>query len=212
MTQIPESSRPFNSNDLAGPLAGSALSLEQVEKRTIKLPSGDSRIQTRQSMIYRDTAGRMRIESVISDASGRRNTIVQIRDPIAGFVAFLNPDDRVALRIVTPKMNPPSQGGFGLFGTPVGMPGENAKHEQLERRTIVGIACDGIRITSASGDLVDEHWFSTELGLVPVIEASSPDEHYSAKILKVTRTDPDPELFVIPKEYTIQEAGDLSKD
>jgi hypothetical protein len=109
-------------------------------------------------------------------------------------------------------MNPPSQGGFGLFGTPVGMPGENAKHEKLERRTIAGIECDGLRITSASGDLVDEHWFSTELGLVPLIEASSFDEHYSAKILKITRTNPNAELFVIPKEYKIQEAGDLSKD
>ena len=45
-----------------------------------------------------------------------------------------------------------------------------------------------------------------------MIEATSPDEHHSAKILKVTRADPDPGLFIIPKEYEIQEAGDVSKD
>jgi hypothetical protein len=45
-----------------------------------------------------------------------------------------------------------------------------------------------------------------------MIEATSPDEHYSARILKITRADPDPGLFVSPKVYEIQEAGDFSKD
>jgi len=47
--------------------------------------------------------------------------------------------------------------------------------------------------------IVEERWFSTELRLVALIDASSPDEHYSARILKITRTEPDPGLFVIPR-------------
>lgn len=217
MAQTPKGSRPINAddNDLAVALAGFPLSLEQVEERTIKLPGGDSQTKIRQSTIYRDAAGRMRIESQFSEL-GKQVTLIQIRDPIAGFVAMLTPD-MVAHRLITPKMNPPSGGGFAFFGTSVGMPGKNAKTENLGRRTIEGIACDGLRITGTSEDkpprsVVEEHWASTELGLVAMIEATSPDEHYSARILKVTRAEPDPVLFVIPKEYEIQEMGDLNKN
>ena len=212
-----QGSRPINTdNDLAVALAGFPLSLEQVEERTIKLPSGDSQTKIRQSNIYRDAAGRMRIEIQLSEL-GKQVTLIQIRDPIAGFVAMLTPD-MVAHRLRTPKMNPPSGGGFAFFGTSVGsMPGKNAKTENLGRRTIEGISCDGLRITGTSEDqpprsVVEERWASTELGLVAMIEATSPEEHYSAKILKVTRAEPDPRLFVIPKEYEIQEMGDLSKN
>ncbi len=54
----------------------------------------------------------------------------------------------------------------------------------------------------------EEHWVSNEFGLVGLIEASSRDEHYSARILKVTRMEPDPVLFAIPKNYKIQDVGD----
>jgi hypothetical protein len=46
----------------------------------------------RQGRIYCNVAGRMRIESQFSDASGKRVTMIQIQDPIAGFMAFLMPD------------------------------------------------------------------------------------------------------------------------
>jgi hypothetical protein len=202
--------------DLAVALAGSPLSLEQVEERTIKLPGGGSQTKIRQSTIYRDAEGRRRIESQFSDASGKRITMIQIQDPIAGFVAFLMPD-LVAPRVITPKMNPPSRGGISFFGTAIGMSGKSTKTEKLDSRTIEGIVCNGLRVTGTSDDqpprsVVEERWFSTELGIVIMIEATSPDEHYSARILKVTRTNPDPELFVIPKEYEIQEAGDITKD
>ena len=215
MTQTPEGSRPF-SMDLAVGLAGSPISLEQVEEITIKLPGGGSQTKIKQSTIYCDAEGRMRIESQFSGASGERVMLIQIRDPIAGFVAMLMPD-MVAHRVITPKINPPSRGGISWFGTAIGMPGKNTKTEKLDRRTIEGIACDGLRITGTSDDqppqsVVEERWFSNELGIVAMIEATSPDEHHSAKILKVTRADPDPGLFIIPKEYEIQEAGDVSKD
>jgi hypothetical protein len=215
MAQTQEGSRPF-SRELVVGLAGSPLSLDQVEERTIRLPSGDSQTMMQQSKIYRDAAGRMRIESQFSDPSGKQVTMIRIQDPIAGFITFLTPD-MVAHRVIIPKMNLPSGGRFTFFGTAVGMPGKNAKAENLDRRTIEGIACDGVRITGTSDDkpprsVVDERWFSTELGIVALIEATSPDEHYSARILKVTRADPDPGLFVIPKEYEIREEGDFSKN
>jgi hypothetical protein len=48
---------------------------------------------------------------------------------------------------------------------------------------------------------------------VTVIEATGlNDEHYSARARNIIRGHPDPELFVIPKEYTIKEEGDFSKD
>jgi hypothetical protein len=73
--------------------------------------------------------------------------------------------------VIIPKMNPPSQGGISFFGTAVAMPGKNTKTEKLDRRTIEGIVCDGLRVTGSSKDqppriVVEERWFSTELGLV----------------------------------------------
>jgi hypothetical protein len=213
MTQTLEDSRPF-SMDLAVGLAGSPLSFEQVEEITIKLPGGGSDTKIKQSTIYRDAEGRMRIQSQFSNASGEWVTLIQIRDPIAGFVAFLTPD-MVAHRVIAPKINPPSRGGISWFGTAIGMPGKIIKTEKLDRRTIQGIACDGFRIIGTSDDqppqsIIEERWFSNELGIVALIESTSRDEHHSARILDVTRAEPDPGLFVIPREYEIQEAGDFS--
>ena len=136
MAQTPKGSRPINAdNDLAVALAGFPLSLEQVEERTIKLPDGDSRTDVRQSKVYRDAAGRMRIETRFSDPSGKQVSMIRIRDPISGFEAVLTPD-MVAHRILTPKMNPPSQGSLWFFGMALDMPGKNGKQEKLESRTV----------------------------------------------------------------------------
>jgi hypothetical protein len=83
---------------------------------------------------------------------------------------------------------------------------------------IEGIDCEGWRATGTSDDqpprtTVDERWLSHELGVVTVMEAAGlNDERYSARARNIILGDPDPELFVIPKEYTIKEEGDFSKE
>jgi hypothetical protein len=52
---------------------------------------------------------------------------------------------------------------------------------------------------------IEERWVSTELGLTALVEATGPNEKYSARILNVNRKKPDSALFLIPMDYTIRE-------
>jgi hypothetical protein len=215
MAQTPPHPRP--SDQLVVPLPGAPLSLEQVVEHTFKLPDGKSKTDVRKSKVYRDAAGRMRIERSATGPSGEPVPLIQIYDSVAGFAVFLTPDF-VAHRIVgIPKVEPQPGGRLAFFGSPVPMAG-NRRTETLERRMIEGIDCEGWRATGTSDDqpprtTVDERWLSHELGVVTVMEATGlNDERYSARARNVIRGDPDPELFVIPKEYTIKEEGDFSKE
>jgi hypothetical protein len=52
-----------------------------------------------------------------------------------------------------------------------------------------------------------EAWFARSLGLTLAIEASGPNWRHTARLQNLDRHEPDPALFVIPPDYTIQSDG-----
>jgi hypothetical protein len=205
MAQMPAGSSSLSGGSLVGMLRDAPVTVEQVEERASKLPNGSSRTEIVESKIYRDYAGRFRIET---KAPAPLSETVLLADPVEGYVALLVPSAKIAHRMMQPKTNPSSGIGFAWAG--IQMRGKDRKKEDIEKLTIEGIDFEGIRMTVTSDDqpavvTVDERWMSKELALTGRVEATSPTEHYSARIKTVIREDPDPALFIIPADYTIRD-------
>ena len=82
--------------------------------------------------------------------------------------------------------------------------------EDLGKRTIEGIESEGRRITTTDKDqpsfvVTEEAWHSAELRLTLSAVFSGPDEKHTARLRNIDRSEPDPALFAILPDYTIQE-------
>jgi len=203
----PESTARPAPADLVQPSAGSPLSAQQVEERVRILPDGRSTVDTARSMIYRDSAGRLRIESIPS-GSGESSTVFLI-DPTSGSRTVLSVVDRTACRVVGPKAG---EDGFanGVGGMGEGLPPGpwTTSTEKLGRRTIEGIEVEGRRVTQTSADqpslaAIYDRWYSSELRVVGLAVASGPYGAHTARIQNLHRGEPDPTLFMIPAGYKI---------
>jgi|GEM_PF-4114903 len=116
---------------------GFPLSLEQIEERTGKLPDGTSRKETRKSRIYRDSEGRVRLET------GENPLIIDIFDPVGGLAIHLDMSSKVAHRMHVTGV------GVTVAGALLVAPDSNPKIEMAGQRTIEGIAF--LRRTRHSG-------------------------------------------------------------
>jgi hypothetical protein len=205
MAQMPAGSPSRGGAPLVGMLRDAPLTVEQIEERTRKLPDGNSRTEVVEMKIYRDHVGRFRAET---KAPHRLSEMITLADPVEGFIALLVPSAKIAHRMLQPKSD--SFLGIGTAWAGLQMSGKDRKLENIGKLTIEGIEFEGIRTTVTSDDqpaviTVDERWMSKELALTGRVEATSPTEHYSARIKTVIRKDPDPGLFVIPADYTIRD-------
>lgn len=196
---------------LVFPIAGAPLSAEQVEERTRTLPDGISTTETVRSQIYRDGAGRMRIESSVRGASGESSPFVYLLDPVAHCAVILLVQTKVAERVPVPGSG---SGNFAVFLPTVGEALSGAewkrKTEGLGRRMIGDIEVQGTRTTQSRDDqpslvAVKEEWFSEVLALRVVIEASGPNWRHTAMLQRIDRRESDPALFTIPPDYTVRE-------
>lgn len=94
--------------------------------------------------------------------------------------------------------------------------GAESKTESLGTQTIEGLAVDGRRETTTWGvgtmgndrDVVtsNEFWASKELGMTVFFRISDPRTgERTSRMTNVSRTEPDPALFQVPADYTIEE-------
>jgi hypothetical protein len=91
-----------------------------------------------------------------------------------------------------------------------------SKNESLGTETIEGLVADGHRMTttwpvgSMGNDRevisTNESWQSKELGMAVLSKNSDPRSgERTTKLTNVSRTEPDPALFQVPSDYTIEE-------
>ncbi len=179
------------------------------------LANGNKIQNSRQEKIYRDADGRTRTESTMTLPSGETRTQVTIFDPVAGFVARLNPQDSVAMKMTLPPMN-------GTPKTPPAPPsGANAPtltKSDLGSKTIEGLAATGTMETrtipaGAMGNTdaittTRETWISTALKVpVAMTEADPRRGTTTMQLTNISQTAPDPTLFQIPSTYTVKEGA-----
>ena len=188
------------------------LSVEAIEEYVTKNPDGTSTSGIEKMKDYRDPAGRMRSEMELPQPFGDPILMIELTDPIEGFIAVLEPGTKVAHRLKFPKTG--SRAEISISGGPTGLMTvrgkKTRKTEALGKQTIEGSEFEGTRTTTTSDEqpslvAVDDVWESKELGLIGLVKHSGPDGEMTSRIQNVDRTVPDPALFVIPADYRIRD-------
>ena len=186
------------------------MSVESIEQYAIKNADGTSTNGSRITKFFRDEAGRMRIEMQITRAFGDPVPMIQLADPVDGFLTVLETGAKVAHRLKT--ANGP-HGGISLSVGRSGLIGVKGKRttktEDLGKQTIDGIEFEGVRTTTTAVDqpslvAIDDRWESKELGLIGLLKHSGPDGESTSQLQKMDRMAPDPALLAIPDDYQIR--------
>lgn len=209
-------------------VAGAPYSAVEVTTTQQPMADGNAIQIRRQSTVYRDAQGRVRIESVAgrpAPGGGQTtNALVTIHDPVAGVTRRL---DAVA-RVVNET---PLRAGSGRGGAARGPransgrgPGArraadpNVTTEDLGQQTVNGVAATGHRITrtiptGAMGNAqpiqsVREVWTSTDLKVPVLIKTSDPRRGTTVtQLTNISRAEPDAALFQAPPGYTIRQGA-----
>lgn len=214
--QTPGSGRP-GASSLVLPLPGVPRSLEQVEEYSRTLDDGTTSVETINSKIHRDHAGRVRTDSETHDGSGHRlGATTLIIDPVVGSIVIMKIDAKTALRLPGPK-------GETLVPGRLIADDQLSTHEliitreNVGKRTIEGFVFEGTRITQTAEDqpllkYTIEEWYSDELKLTAVEVASGPSGTHTARIQDLHCEEPDPALFTIPSDYQIVDLNWPSKE
>jgi hypothetical protein len=184
-------------------------------RHTIQTLANGAKIERSDSdQLYRDDQGRTRVEQTID---GR--TITVIMDPVARFVAILDP----AAKTVHKNPIPPEvvKGSVGLDKGQVHIlmstDGPGAPHAEVAHlgdKVVNGVMTSGTRKTrvipaGAIGNdrdlqLVDESWFSSDLQVI--VKSVSSDPRFGEttyQLTNIVRAIEDPALFQIPADYAI---------
>jgi hypothetical protein len=189
------------------PISATPLLAETIEEYVSKSPDGTSESEIGKSKYYRDADGRMRVETESLEPFGDPIRMIELANPIEGFIAVLEPQAKLAHRLKFSKSKSPE---WGIGAGPNGLAGVSGKTtqktEDLGKQSIAGVECTGSRTTTTSDDqpsliAVDELWMSKELGLIGLVKHSGPDSEMTSRIQNVDLT----ALFVIPADYRIRD-------
>ena len=204
---------------------GAPFSATTTSDTTQTLQDGNSIHRTTKSSLYRDSEGRVRREVTFSgfgplQAAGRTRTMIMINDPVAGAHYMLNPDEKVAHKMVAhgPKS------GEGKFNDRVARnfgkheDSANFINESLGTQNVNGVNAEGTRITHTipAGQIgneqaikvVFERWYSPELQMV--VKSTRSDPRFGTttyNVSNIQRAEPAASMFTVPADYTVKEGG-----
>lgn len=208
--QSPPNAGSWDLITLASTAAGAPLSAEQSEQLTLLSADGMKRTEVRTTRIFRDSAGRIRVEFPPGGEYAQSTAFVTLVDPTARSVVTLLQATKMAFRLTEPV----SAKGFGFAvrakegelraGSP------QTKTDDLGIRVIEGIEFRGTRtelIDQKAGSVATftERWHSEPLGLTSLIVVVSANGSHSVALKNIQRGEPDPALFVVPLTYVIQD-------
>lgn len=101
------------------PMPGAPLSAQQVEERSQISSDGTVTTDIVTSQIYRDSAGRVRVDWYLEDGAGGRCGIAYLLDPVGYSFTILSPEQKIAFRDTVPRSSP---AGFQVLLPPPGRP------------------------------------------------------------------------------------------
>jgi hypothetical protein len=212
---------------------GAPYSAEVVTESVQVLQDGNRIVHRTSGRVYRDSIGRVRREE--DQPSGP--PMVTISDPVAGKTFTLNASTRRAretralgaldLSLYNAQARDAylglSQGYRFAYRKPLAdrltQGGDDVVNEEkLADRSIEGVVATGVRRTTtiAAGAIgnekpiriVSEEWRSSELQVLVLTDLNDPRSGRSTyKLLKINRAEPDPALFKVPGDYTVERGG-----
>lgn len=196
---------------LVSAVAGAPISAQQVDERTRTAPDGTSTTHTLVSRIYRDHAGRMRVEYRQETQNGESMGFAAVFDPDDRSMFVLLVDHKIAAYLQKPDpSSPPAAMAFATLGEPLPPRKWERTTQALGTDVMQGIEVEGMRFVQTSDEqppitAVTDTWANRKLGLILVEEASGPGWKGTARLENIDRREPDPALFAIPPDYTVRQ-------
>jgi hypothetical protein len=201
---------------------GVPMSGEMIVTRDTTLADGNSIHTQNQTMIYRDSQGRVRREigfelNTPSTGAAKRAMIV-ITDPVSGNRYMLNPENKTAhqMPLHPGKPGPGAPDAMhDMHGKMGGGPNAaNLKTDQLGTKAINGLQAVGTRMTRTipAGEIgnlnpievVTERWYSSDLQLPLLTSHNDPMMGtMTVKLVNINRGEPDASLFQVPSDYKL---------
>ncbi len=190
---------------------------------TQSLSDGNQIQRTTSGTFARDSQGRTRRDFTLSSigpwtASGNSAPhVVIINDPVAKVQYILDPDKKTARKVPSPPANwrgpndaPPPNGSPQ---TP-----KDATTVDLGTQMIAGVSAQGTRITrlipageignAQALSITSERWLSPDLHTEVLTKRSDPRTGSALfQLTNIMRQEPDPTLFQVPSDYTVQDTG-----
>jgi len=198
-------------------VTGAPYSAQAVTEHTQTLPDGNAIHTTTTVNVYRDSQGRKRREEEIGAigpwaAQGTPRKVINITDPVGGFIHTLYPDTQVARQMPFRA----HAGAWGGAGTPRERPqNPDIKTESLGTQVIGGVTAQGTRTTRTTpagrvGNqaplvITIERWYSPELQTDVMVKEVNPQFGQTTfQLTNIVRAEPDASLFQVPPNYTIK--------
>jgi len=203
----------FQAADYSGPtVVGAPFCGETRNVKTVSQPDGTQKIvEFAPNKSCRDSAGRTRNEQPVWLQPGGPQVgplLVEIRDPVAAARYVVYAVNKTVYRQPLQSrrtVHPPA---------PMPRPADSEvsrSMEDLGTQTMEGLVVEGRRYTLPPGTTTEESWWSPELG-VYVLQRSSDSVKGELihKLIHVTRSEPDPDLFRLPADYAVvDKSGDF---
>ena len=189
------------------------------------LPSGQSITRQQEVAIYRDSAGRVRIERGARHSSTPDATdspLITIDDPVARCVYQLNATTRMGLRTpIDSAASPPASldGPSRLSRNSAMTP--DVQTTGLGTQTISGLTATGTRTTitfaadalgtQAPLQIVRDEWVAPALHLAVLTTSPDPDGGRNVtRLTNIEQREPDPALFQVPAGYVVRSWPNLA--
>jgi hypothetical protein len=179
-----------------------------------------------QIMTYHDRQGNTHTMDVTYMYSGDKHHVT-VEDPVEGITFYWTIDEQAEKKQVTVNRRAPRPPKNSTQTTPdhsgpqekdpdtiAVSPFHHNHVETLGAQTVNGLYAEGYRATELLRDsntgtdvtATTEEWLSPDLKIVVrKIETDQRFGTFSTELTNVSRSDPDPELFKLPKEYEIVE-------
>jgi hypothetical protein len=208
---------------------GAPFSATSTSETTQTLQDGTAIHRTSQGAIFRDSQGRSRREVSFSGvgalaASGGTHKMIAIVDPVAGAHYMLNPDKKVAHKMVLPnhEANGANADKAEAFHQKMQAREQQEeasgalKTESLGSQMINGVNAEGTRTTRtiAAGEIgndkaiqvVSERWVSPDLQMV--VKSTRTDPRFGTttfSLSNIQKAEPAASLFTVPADYTVKQ-------
>lgn len=202
---------PFNRfTTTFGPLASALGVIKSVPFRArfdetdIRSPLGEGRAVTVSGAIFRDSAGRVRMEFRVSREGQPAYELVTISDFAGRMAIALDPQAKVATRLT--EMGPPpseavSQSGWAFRGPWSVKPG-------AEKKMIGGVLCEmatpDIQMVASrsANSLSGEIWISDEIKFSVLEHVTDARGTHTWRLSDIRKGEPPSSLFVVPPDYS----------
>jgi len=176
--------------------SGAPYSADEVHERG-KPDSPGKLERTEVDRIYRDGEGRIRREMPVSHSNLH---VVQIEDPVGGWMIVLDPQAKVAHRVKVARNHVYPLSKSTSPSRPLG------SDQSLGTRMIEGFQANGTRsvMQMDAGPSITDLWHIPELSVLVETKQTLPRSGvFIVRLEHLQRGDPDPALFEIPQDYKI---------